>query len=837
MMAVTKSRRYIAAILTAYMAVHCVLLSGCTPESDRDQTGSSEEAVTSIHIEPDLSESSVVFETQEDLSPEVTSVVITTGDDDMQQYSLSVEGLNGDPDYALKSALNHTQGIHRVSSEQIGGMYYCSVRADCASPIVTDSGYSISRTPVSVTSSTGQIVLLDYSDGSVAGTVNIPSQLGVEDFFLFEKDGQLYLEADRYNDYYYSFATEINYYSVDIDTMTIGEEADPFNVDDIYVAMEAKTPEGECFVVSDPDEVYNNRYLYIYTDGHEDPEVIDLMQLFGTDGVYVQYVAYYEDHTLAVKANPFYSQGEELSALINYGQKAIDEGRISESFPAELRSANSAITDADYNTYFFDDNGAIKVDTQTGEFGWMLSYADTDLACMDYFYTYPASVNSDGSVSITGLDFSDWYGTAMVTNYIISPDEDMSDDRETINILYSGYIDEYIAEYVDGFNAANTEYRARLCMCYPMTISNVEVAYAAEDVALTEEDAYLALGSEYSDSVASNEHLASILSGDNDIDVFISYGAQPEFQRAGLFEDLRDLMDDYEEQHPDELFYNIIDAAGYNDELYQIPLMFYFNGILSAEEITQADLDDNGIDGTVTTGEINVVSMNMDNYALLTDRIIGTDPVSYSLSSVEYLNELMSGDYMNLTEGNSGILNTDMISDMADDIVNVQNNYDGGWVEEYEYVTVTSIDSLIWSGLGGDGEVRSFISFPASDSAITVGAFLTEAVVAGTDDPEGARGFIEYVLGAEPSDECLYQGRLLINKAAFRNTLDVYLTFSLTTSQITRVMDIIEDLADCVSGMYYIDVDLRNAVFIATSSAQYAFPADLADLISENYQS
>lgn len=828
--------------MTAVFMIQALLLSGCSGKdngSDSDDPGASEAEVeetaetsdmTAIVIEPDAT----LVETEEadPLSSNGTVVINTSDLPEIEVDGIPVEyvSADSDPDFTLISALSSSDGLHSVSEEEIGTADYYTSRTTCSSRFVTNEGYMFIQEDIQNYAGDRQLAVIDTADGSVAGYLDLPRFAREGDYFIFEKDHIVYLEIDTMDQDYN--LRSIDYYEVDLQTMSIGDPAEPFGGADLCITSGCEMPDGVCFAVAGTDDTHTDDYLYFYIDGKDDPDIVDLNSLFDTSDMYINYLTYYAEGTMAVKAYTYYDQ--QKSALINYGDKAAADGRISEAFPTELREANSAITDSNGVPYFFSDNGVISYDAGSDSYNLVFANCDVDMNASEITMSQPLCINDNGSITYIYSNYEYNYRGPVYVSRTVPFEADIADDRQTVNVLVSGYIDEYIANMIDTFNENNSQYRARACSIYPPTwfISFTDPVPADSN---TEYSFEINTCDQYESARISNTYIQSVLEGGYGVDVFLTYGAQPEYIRAGLFEDLDLLMQEYETDHPGELFYNVIDASRLDGGLYQIPLQFYMSGIISEQELT-GNLFSGGISG----GAFDILSTDHAGYVALVSDHLGNDPITAYYTDSEYINELISAEYQDVVNGGTGEPDTGLIENIVGHVDEMDSSYNTIFIDNSCYTPIMSIDDLLWNSNTTVDQMRSFICLPSmtgESNGVTAGPLLSEAVMADAPNSAGACDFIRASLGTDAQGGSLYSGTLLVNRAAMDLMAEKYTEFYEDLQQLQRAYEIVTRLADSVTDYFYIDVELRSSVENALHDHYAASPDEVAQYIADSYTS
>ncbi len=840
-------RKYLNRCLSSLFALcfmaQVLLLPACS-KAESDQNATAESADDTVFTEEEIDtdpettltaaveESEIVVDDSGNInSADISSEYVSETEGDNASTSANVFVGTRDPEFIIcghepidqKSATNIDLGI----------MDFTGSRYSEASNFVSDDGYFYVQQAAWSDDGKMQFTVIDIANGDIVGQLPIPldrSQYGM-DAFVFEKEGVTYMETDVYDPE--GTVSDIVYYVVDTDTFTVGAEAEPFNGEDLCIVSQCKMPDGDCFIVRDQNS-YGEPLIYIYQDGEEEADrVVDMRSLCGAEDVGLSFLGYYADSSIVVRI--YDMEGMEISFILNYGDKADEEGLISSHFPPDLYGANGLIANSQNNLYIANANGIVKIDPDDRYFSEIiLNYADVNDDCNVTLWANPVCVDDDGSVVMITYEYEENLGEHHLVYTRISAEADVEDPRRPVNLLVYGYPDAAITTSVSAFNQSNSDYRVRMLILD---------SYVSEGVALDQADASFSsdFSVEYNNPYSTSEmllgYLDSVLCEPDMIDIFISDGAQPELQATGSFLDMTDYIDHFNDEHPGELYENIIDCARLYGGLYQIPYKFYFTGIASMSDITSETLSDNNIDGELIEGVINIVETDYENYQKLSSSVWGFDIYAAGCAPMDYFDDLVSIEYQRLIQmdDNGHIsLDEDSLSKVAEYIstygcapdysdqnvratlMSIQSSMDFLWVFDMSYL------------------IKSFVPLPSinmEDASVNVTPYMSFGIASGCSETEGAYAFLDCMLSNRNNGEYEF----CLNREASAQAVEEMVDRRLATrEELDLALAATEQLINAAGNMTYVDSHLRSTYY-NIGSPDEVDPAMYAEQICSDY--
>ena len=352
----------------------------------------------------------------------------------------------------------------------------------------------------------------------------------------------------------------------------------------------------------------------------------------------------------------------------------------------------------------------------------------------------------DGEYIFAGYSYNGSFAVLTLTELEGNPFEGKTE-------LKAASLTEYdygILESIYRFNATNEDYYITVDHRYDLG------NYESDDNNATTMD-------DYNDSRRSREAeisdqlMVDLMAGDGP-DILFNASSLTAINRPDYLVDLSDRIDD-----ESTYFTNVLDAVRTGDAIYQMPVSFIPNGIVTFDQYV-----DEGQEG-----------FTFDQYERFVDEICnGNDPMSDYTTQKTYFSELFNScSDLFISNGTADFNNDgfrDLVSFIKDHVKNTDNSlpeYDGATVEYYyDYGNGTANNTLPegkYKMLDDFGfflenyrecleDVR-FLGAPSPDGrgpSFMVGTSI--AISAASDDPEGCNQFLDMFLDSDMASVIVY---------------------------------------------------------------------------------
>lgn len=491
-------------------------------------------------------------------------------------------------------------------------------------------------------------------------------------------------------------------------------------------------------------------YILIVTDSEGETTLIDLRDELPSVGIWdiANVIDIGGDRGLICGSQ----DGGEVYLILDFNDMSVSE--VDDDMSWLSGSVYDLVSVEGLGTVVSDQDGISVVDYDNKTIETVFSFGDSNVNRYDVNNLSPVSVNEDqiimvGSIWRPSINQGDYNNST----YIMVFDRAETNPNAGKSVVNVAALEGYSAVLCDAvceFNGTSDDYFIRLVSTYDSkNFYNYDEIDENTDYEELHDSVTAAIG---------NQLAIDVMSGDGP-DVIIDGAIYSQLDNDNYLMDLSDLI---EELGSDNYFTNIFEASKVNDGLYQVPLSFSIQGI-----VTDKTNVDNG-----------QIGFTYEQYDEFVDEVCnGTAPIrggkmSLFLQSLNIMQDLMIEDgrvnydndaFRALAEYVAENVNEDLTSD--DDYV-VYDSYYGG-EEDSPASTAYISDIASYYDQTQNGR-RVILGYPTYDGRGPIVYSLSSvAISAQTSHPDACREFASLLLGDEYQEAYGARYGIPVNREAF----------------------------------------------------------------------
>lgn len=411
-----------------------------------------------------------------------------------------------------------------------------------------------------------------------------------------------------------------------------------------------------------------------------------------------------------------------------------------------------------------DDDGIYTIDYPNKTFVPLFLYTSTNVNACQIGSLTPVYVSADRAV-FTGTEYNPNPGYTPNDNVLVfefnRADTNPNAGKTILDIACVGYLSYPLCEAVCNFNGSNPDYFLRFDMSY-----QIDVNYAEGDANENEDIAATSLGNQLSMDIMSGTGPDIIVNG----------------SKFGMLNNSEYLLDmsEFVSQNcgSDSYYTNILDSAKIDGELFQIPLCFSIEGI-----VTDASNVEPGQTG-----------FTFDQYAqFVSGPCNGTDPMgagrmNFFLTSLNCMTDLMNEDQVVNYDNEAFRALAEYVAQNVNEAL--PSDEEGMYIEEEPVASlrmIPNVSSYFNAINNGQFILLGIPSYDGRGPVITSSDSV--AISAQTIAPDACREFVSLLLTEEIQELYGSQRGLPISRAAFDSVGSKYVeTYNRDIDNYRRTM-------------------------------------------------